>query len=65
MSNDVKVMSKCVNEYGLTQEAPYVKEYVKDLTYRLAQVRMEVRMRAGGKMRVEIKGGERVMLIIF
>ena len=42
-----------IKECGLTQEAPYVKEYVKGLTYRLTQERGGVLMRAGGKLQVD------------
>ena len=53
MSNNVKTVSKHIKECGLTQEAPYVKEYVKGLTYRLTQERGGVLMRAGGKLQVD------------
>ncbi len=53
MSIHVKIVSKHIKECGLTQEAPYVKEYVKGLTYRLTQERGGVLMRAGGKLRVD------------
>ena len=40
-----------IKECGLTQEAPYVKEYVKGLTYRLAQGQADVLMRVDGRGR--------------
>ena len=53
MSNNAKTVSKHIKECGLTQEAPYVKEYVKSLTYRLTQERGGVLMRAGGRLQVD------------
>ena len=56
MSNSVRDVSKYIKVCGLTQEAPYVKEYVKGLTYRLTQERGGVLMRAGGKLQVDRRG---------
>ena len=44
-------MSNHIKACGLTQEAPYVKEYVKGLTYRLTQGQVDVLMRVDGRGR--------------